>query len=330
MSEKYGLVLAGGGGKGAYEVGALKAVEELGLLKDVKGISATSIGAVNMVVTQGSSISKAYELWRNIDPTGFLELDDTGFNPEDYDDGLFTREGLVKLVMENMDASALNMPMYVTVCKRLGEEGAMELLMARGSSGLSVTADKRVLTDLSAAKKLDEGYAVPEYVRVDGLDKKSIVKWVLASSAIPLVYDAVEIGGVKYIDGGICDNTPIRPLYEEGFRNLIVISNDWQYRVPKEQYPDANILAIVPSHSLALDSILGGTEDLSRKNAAYRLELGYRDAIMSLPFLLKGERVPDLSGNHNIAMNALTMVQMSQRVSSNMDALDAMLKRYGI
>ena len=42
-----GLVLAGGGGKGAYQVGVLKVLQEQGLLQDVTAISGPSIGAVN-------------------------------------------------------------------------------------------------------------------------------------------------------------------------------------------------------------------------------------------------------------------------------------------
>ena len=42
-----GLVLAGGGGKGAYQVGVLKMLQEQGLLEDVTAISGASIGAVN-------------------------------------------------------------------------------------------------------------------------------------------------------------------------------------------------------------------------------------------------------------------------------------------
>ena len=45
MKRSYGLVLAGGGTKGAYEVGAWKALRELGV--DITAIVGTSIGAIN-------------------------------------------------------------------------------------------------------------------------------------------------------------------------------------------------------------------------------------------------------------------------------------------
>ena len=40
-----GLVLEGGGTKGAYQIGAFKALRELGI--EFKGVAGTSIGALN-------------------------------------------------------------------------------------------------------------------------------------------------------------------------------------------------------------------------------------------------------------------------------------------
>ena len=46
-AEPLGLVLAGGGGKGAYQVGVWKALSEYGLAQRVTVISGTSVGALN-------------------------------------------------------------------------------------------------------------------------------------------------------------------------------------------------------------------------------------------------------------------------------------------
>ncbi len=45
---KVGLVLSGGGGKGAYELGVWKALVEMKLDKYIEVISGTSIGAFNL------------------------------------------------------------------------------------------------------------------------------------------------------------------------------------------------------------------------------------------------------------------------------------------
>ena len=48
--EKIGLVLSGGAGRGAFEIGVLNALEENGILESVTGISGTSVGALNMAL----------------------------------------------------------------------------------------------------------------------------------------------------------------------------------------------------------------------------------------------------------------------------------------
>ncbi len=41
----YGLVLEGGGAKGSYQIGAYKALKELGI--EIGGVAGTSVGAIN-------------------------------------------------------------------------------------------------------------------------------------------------------------------------------------------------------------------------------------------------------------------------------------------
>ncbi|HLO03113.1 MAG TPA: patatin-like phospholipase family protein, partial [Symbiobacteriaceae bacterium] len=44
---RLGLVLAGGGGRGAYQVGAWRALQEAGLDTQVQAVAGTSIGALH-------------------------------------------------------------------------------------------------------------------------------------------------------------------------------------------------------------------------------------------------------------------------------------------
>ena len=41
------LILAGGGGKGAYEIGVWKAMKELGIDKKIQAVSGASVGGLN-------------------------------------------------------------------------------------------------------------------------------------------------------------------------------------------------------------------------------------------------------------------------------------------
>ena len=44
----------------------------------------------------------------------------------------------------------------------------------------------------------------------------SLVRYVCASAAIPTLFSPIRINGNYCVDGGVCDNLPVRPLLEEG------------------------------------------------------------------------------------------------------------------
>ncbi len=69
-----GIVLAGGFAKGAYQVGALKAIRELIPVENIKYISCASIGALNGYAYATNKLEKAEEMWK-----GFCEGDESMF-----------------------------------------------------------------------------------------------------------------------------------------------------------------------------------------------------------------------------------------------------------
>ena len=71
-SENIGLVLSGGGAKGAYQVGVWKAMEEYGLTNKVKIASGTSVGALNATLFANVTTTKAEQLWK--EKIGFLAV----------------------------------------------------------------------------------------------------------------------------------------------------------------------------------------------------------------------------------------------------------------
>ena len=62
--EKYAFALAGGGAKGIYQIGAWKALEEIGI--SCCAVAGTSIGAVNGALIAQGDYQKAYDMWANI------------------------------------------------------------------------------------------------------------------------------------------------------------------------------------------------------------------------------------------------------------------------
>ena len=62
--EKIGLVLEGGGSKGAYQVGVLKALLENGYRFDA--VTGTSIGALNGAIPAQEGPDTLEEIWRGV------------------------------------------------------------------------------------------------------------------------------------------------------------------------------------------------------------------------------------------------------------------------
>ena len=74
------LVLAGGGAKGSYQVGAWQALQELGWTPDI--ITGASVGALNgCLFTMGKS-KEAEDLWRRLEIHDVLEVPDS-LKPEE-------------------------------------------------------------------------------------------------------------------------------------------------------------------------------------------------------------------------------------------------------
>ena len=57
------IALSGGGGKGAYQIGVMKAMAETGALRHIKFISGTSVGALNAVLFAIGDVELAESIW---------------------------------------------------------------------------------------------------------------------------------------------------------------------------------------------------------------------------------------------------------------------------
>ena len=65
MNEKYGLVLAGGGSKGSYQIGAWIAMRELKI--DFEAVAGVSIGSINGALIAMDDLENALSFWESIE-----------------------------------------------------------------------------------------------------------------------------------------------------------------------------------------------------------------------------------------------------------------------
>ena len=61
---RYGIVLEGGGARGAYQIGAWKALKEAGI--QIQGAAGTSVGALNGALICMDDFETAEKIWETI------------------------------------------------------------------------------------------------------------------------------------------------------------------------------------------------------------------------------------------------------------------------
>ncbi len=72
--QRIGLVLSGGLAKGAYQLGVLKAVDELVDFDSITAISASSVGALNAYAFVNHRLETAEQVWRSLNCKGMKDF----------------------------------------------------------------------------------------------------------------------------------------------------------------------------------------------------------------------------------------------------------------
>jgi NTE family protein len=235
--ERIGLVLAGGGARGAYEIGALSALlPHLAEGERPDIIVGTSVGAINAAYLAATAhqplderLENGCDIWRRINEwTRVLE-------PlcSIAEGKLLLRLGADAVGVPGvhawtlLDPAPLRETLEQTI--RFQEIGAN---VRRGTIHTAAVVTTRASTSLSVvfcvtqgAIHLADSRRGIEYQSTDELE----LEHVLASAAIPGAFPAVklEIGGQPptwYSDGGTRLNTPIKPAIKLGAERLIIVA----------------------------------------------------------------------------------------------------------
>lgn len=269
---KIGLVLSGGGGRGAYELGVWKALKDLDLDKYIEVFSGTSIGAFNAVLFAQDDIILAEQLWDEITMDKLVSL--SKFELFKKGVGL-----MIGAKNPNFAKKYMNQKLEEgTVSK----DGAVEII----DKYLKVDIlKKREKICYVACTQLPE--IKVKYFRLNDYDDKLAKDMILASASLPLIYDSTVVLESNYIDGGIVDNTPIQPVYGEGCSIIIVVLLNKDVKVDRSLYPNTHIIEIYPRN--LEETIITGTLNLDAQSKKNRIREGYNDTkILLEPIMLLG------------------------------------------
>lgn len=256
MSKSVGLVLEGGGVKGAYELGALIALIEKGYT--FHSITGTSIGALNGAVMASQGIEKLAGYWEEAKYCPVFDFDDetvARFRQKDFDLDLIIATGKKLLsareIIKNSYEHTLNF-----VYNRLSEE---EIRSSDIDFGC-VTYNISDMEPFEAMKK--------------DIPQGKLIDYIVASACFP-IFPPKQIDGKKFIDGGVYDNMPINLLARTGCKEMIVVRTNPETKQPKRRIErdDLDIIYITPSANL------GRAMAFSPERIENLKQLGYADAM---------------------------------------------------
>lgn len=259
LSKEYGLVLEGGGAKGAYQIGAWKALREAGV--KIRGVAGTSVGALNGALICMDDLEQAERLWKTIAYSKVMDVNDELMGR------LFDKE---RMTSEDWRSTLRD------IFKVLGEGGA-DIAPLRRLLEENVDEDR---IRNSPVEFYSCTYSVTDHRELD-VDMKTVPEgqmqdMLLASSYLP-VFKNEKLHGKTYVDGGVTNVLPVNALLERGYENLILIRIFGVGHEKKITIPEGTtVLEIAPRTSLG--SILQFDGAKSRRN----MRIGYYDAMRML------------------------------------------------
>lgn len=203
FAKKYALVLAGGGAKGVYQLGAWKALRELRITAEA--IVGSSVGALNGAFIAQGAYQKAVELWESM-----------------------TIDKIISLPREFVDRGGLSLkPGSLSFLKKIKSE-----LIDKG--GFDTSPLKKIIADAvdeDAIRKSGVDFGIAAYDMTDWKAKElflesiptgQLKEYLLGSSSLP-GFKKTKIEGKDFIDGGVFNNIPYQMMKDRGYKRIIII-----------------------------------------------------------------------------------------------------------
>lgn len=240
---KTALVLSGGGARGAYEAGVIKALNELNVRCDI--VTGVSIGSINAACYIQGNLDLLFKLWKNINYKSVFDCKEVPNNKKDL------RKNYIKAA-KNKGIEPINLK------KILIENLDINKIYESNIDFGLITVKYKEKEKVELTKK--------------EIDKKKFVDYLIASSTIFPVFEKKKIDNVEYVDGGYITSIPYELALNMGAEKLIIVNISAKQPNFK---PNKNLNAIYIKPNNKLGSPIVFDSKISRKNLKY----GYNDTM---------------------------------------------------
>jgi len=280
----FGIVLSGGGAKGAAHIGILKALEENNL--HPSSVAGTSIGSiVGGLYSIGYTSKDLEKILKYFSRNYFMFLDPCYPQYVSSIIQLLTRttitmSGLIKGNKLEVYLKKLTKNKHITETNIRFISPCVDLITAK---------------TIAYTNSIDN---LPEIQNIVWENNAYLAQVMRASSSLPAIFYPKKLNNRLLIDGGISDNLPINLLYMTGEKNILAIDLSQEYEKPQNN----GIFELV-MHSFEVmqlnskKSLIGkekflipikfpkGIELLDFKNMPKLIDIGYKAANDVMPQL---------------------------------------------
>ncbi len=253
-----GLVLSGGAARGAYEAGVLRYLladlpRRLGRVPWPDVVSGTSVGALNgvfAVARESQRIERMARIWRDMSTEQVYRLRPLrmvlrmlGARRPRSEFGLLDPSPLHDLVRREFPTLAMRRSIDSGACRAF-IVAATEL--ATGYNALFVDSNRGAVVEEQPGSRSYATHITEAHCR--------------ASAALPFLFPPVRVEGRYLVDGGLRQNTPLRPVLRAGADRVLVIglkqTREAEGTVPLEDVsPNLTFLAGKMLNALLLDPV---------------------------------------------------------------------------
>ena len=270
------LILPGGGARGAYQVGVLKAISEL-LPDDVNPfpvICGTSAGAINAAVLAShaheylTGVQRLDHFWRSMRCERVYRTDAWTV----FKSGMRFAATLLSggMIRSNPRAFLDNTPLRLFLRETLQLEGIQTALELKALRGVAITASGYTSASAISYFQAQEGIDEWQRARRKGQAASLGVSHLLASAALPIIFPAERIGNEYFGDGGMRMVAPLSPAIHLGANNILVIGTrdehpDLEPQSPTE-YPSAGEIGGYLMDTIFMDTLNADLARMKRIN----------------------------------------------------------------
>ena len=251
LTKEYGIVLDGGGARGAYQIGAWKALKEAGI--KINAVAGTSVGALNGALICMGDVENAVKIWSEMTFSRVMDVDDTWMSR------LF--DGEVPL-----------------------QEALTEVWKVLNEGGVDITPLRNLIHDVIDEKEIRSSgiefciltFSISEMEEKDlSLEEipEGLLEDFLLASAYLLGFKNEKLHGMRYIDGGVINNVPVNSLLDRGYKDLIEIRIYGPGREPAFDLPEDGEI-----YRIGARVNLGNIIEFDGKRSRQNLKIGYFDA----------------------------------------------------